>query len=462
MNAVTSLHSKSEKVYNGPVSTSSAQLNWVAILLCMLVYMPIITQMAVIGRENVETITYATLILVFIGYLLIGKKSKNTQGTFVLYFVCLALLLVNIVHFVSSSGLQVFLHDSHSFVASILILLIVSQFNDRNQIYIFKVLFNYMGAMFFVLLLLSAFESYSGVYFGMGAEAMEDLTVYAEDPLNVRFIGNAIYSDMSSMLGLDMFSFCFTMMVGQHNQGGAMLVFYNLIFLFAYYAKKETRYAILAGLLLLAVLLNTTRFAIAAIVITDFIFYVLVIKKWVHLQWEVKAIYVFSCVSFAALLVLFFSTQDLPEVLSYFQATNTDTMNGRSIIYASVAEHFLDQDIYHILIGNSGESLKSAIIAVLGVIRNFESFIISVYYGYGLAGIIIIFYALYFFLKQGKALIEPYSYFWYLIIFNVIAISVISGLLFSYHIYPIVVILCLYVLVKARQSANEGVHKQGY
>lgn len=452
-----------EKIYEGFSLKSRLQLMGVAIVICMAIYIPILSQITVFGRSNVETITYVTLILFFMCYLLIGKKSNNNQGAFVLYLLCLSFVLINFIHLLMGAGgeLQVFLYNSHSFVASILILLMVAQFNDSKQVYIFKILFGCISVIFLIQLALSAYESFIGEYFGAGAEALSDLTFYDADPLEARFIANTLYSNMSSMLGLDAFNFSFTMMLGQHNAGGSQLVFYNLVFLFAYYSNKKIQYAILAGLVIVAVLLNTTRYALASIVITDLIFYIFIIKRRVFRQGEVRNLVVLSVLIVSVALVLMLSNQDLTNAISFSEERNLDTLNGRLDIYDSVWQHLLEQDIAHMFLGNFGKEFTAVTISVLGVSRNFESLLIHVYYAYGFVGLIVLLYCLRLLVRQCNYLIEPYSYFLYLIVFNVIAISVISGLLFSYGIFTIVTILCLFVLAKSREyqgkiCATEG------
>ena len=58
-------------------------------------------------------------------------------------------------------------------------------------------------------------------------------------------------------------------LLDQHNFFGSMLVFYNLMFLICFHQTGKKIYIIFSGIVLLAVLANTTRFAIISILISD-------------------------------------------------------------------------------------------------------------------------------------------------------------------------------------------------
>lgn len=440
------------KMDKGFTLKSRLQLMGVAIVICMAIYIPIFSPMTEFGRNNVQSITYGTLILTFLCYLLNGKKSKNIKGTFALYLFCLSFVLINLIHFLVGGGdeLQTLLSNSHGFITAILIVLTVTQFKYSKQIYIFRILFGCISVMFLIQLALSAYESSLGVYIG-GAEFLNDLSVFAADSLKARFIGNVVYNNMSSMLGLDVFNFSFTMMVGQHNAGGSQLVFYNLVFLFAYYTNKKIKYLTLAGLVIVAVLLNTTRYALASILITDFAFYMLVLKPQYYSKGVVRKFVFLSALIISVSWAVISIAYDNKQAGLIAEKQQFDTLNGRVEVYVSVWKHFLDQDSYHILLGNFGKEFTEVTITVLGFFRDFESLLIYVYYSYGFIGLGIIFYCLLLFTKQASCLIKPYRYFLHLIIFNVIAISVISGQLFTYKTLPIVIVLYLFVLTKSRE-----------
>ncbi len=246
------------------------------------------------------------------------------------------------------------------------------------------------------------------------------------------------------MLGT-IFRHPFSGLIGQHNYLGTQLPFYNLIFLIRYLQKREGKYLVLLILALLAVVLNTSRFGLVAFLLT----YLGIALFTIKLSGNKGAVIIALSTLFLSFIVLM-----LPLLVEgwmhYFQYQNT--LAFRLARYPAFVRTFSLSRSVSIFLGNSVSEVSDLIIRSQVGIKSFENQLLSTLYNYGLVGLVVSIFWLIALFKQFLRLPRIWKNIGYMLIINMIAVSLISDLLFRYSIFPFVTLLYIYIRSKTKDS----------
>ncbi len=216
-------------------------------------------------------------------------------------------------------------------------------FRDTENIEIFNRLSLIIGGVFIIQLAYSFYESvFSDVYIVNSFDwngTFSDFD-YEGGLLNDRLQIEYFFQYLDLPIRL-----VFTGLLGQHNHWGTQLPFYNLIFIYQYYYSTtgRLRYLGLLGLVLLAAILNTSRFGILAIIITDIVFF----YYFTTINKRIKALFYFS---FGVLLLIF--AMDIYESISTYVSL-TNTFSTRQDTWSYLWPVIWDRSIFEILFGST-------------------------------------------------------------------------------------------------------------
>ena len=156
------------------------------------------------------------------------------------------------------------------FLGSLLIINLLKQKEILKE-FNYKLFFNkfsfYLGIFVIIQVLLSMYESVTGNYLVstkyLGSNETRDILI---------IFG---YS-LSNLLG---FRFLFGGIYFHHNVFGTVLLLYNFIFLIRYYESRKLIFLLFLTVVFIAVLGNTSRFAIFTIILTNLIIFYKIFKK---------------------------------------------------------------------------------------------------------------------------------------------------------------------------------------
>ena len=201
-----------------------------------------------------------------------------------------------------------------------------------------------------------------------------------------------------------------------------------------YYKTKKNYYLFLIILVFIAILLNTTRVAIFTILITDII-YVLFVKK--------RKTFSYHLISFSAVFLIAYLFSKLAvNFLQYFD--QTDTITGRIEWYTVFYKHIFTSE-FPLFIGYGRNELEQIMTNLRAY--NFESAFFSIMYANGIIGLSFFIIFLVKIITQGRGSSFINKYFNYLIVFNILGVSLTIGGVITFYAFQFVALIYIYNVI---------------
>ncbi len=375
-------------------------------------------------------------LLIYVSLIILLLLPKGDTDRYFLHkvallftFSILFMLLVTVLEVIHGTQFLLIIRQSLTYVIVIGIILFLSKYKKEALIKILERTFYFVGIMFILQFILSAYESMNNIFLVNDYNwALSGLYVTS---LDNRFILKIFDIDTGF---LRVFTHPFSGLLGQHNYWAVQLPFYNLIFLIMYHKTKMKYYLFLIILVFIAILLNTTRAGILIILMTD-IFYVLYLNK--------RKIFTYYAVSFLTILLLVYVIPQLAvNFFQYFQ--QTDTLTGRIESYSIFYWNIFTGD-FPILFGYG----SNQVIQIMNNLMeyNFESAFFTILYVNGLIGLALFMIFLVKIVTQGRKFSFINKYFSYLIVFNIVGISLtIQGVL-GFYAFQFVALVYIYNVI---------------
>ena len=423
------------------------------------IYGIIFSQISDIGRNNFLTVVVLVTLYVSLSFLLREFQSRPnlsfTEPYLKLFLIFMGITLVQVA--LGRATARDFLSMNYGFILAGVITLYLGTFPLVTRFAIFNRLTSLLAVGFVLQLALSIYESRLGHVIAAGQgwwlvneqtdtsflQAWAGDTLYRVDILQHRFIGNAIWPQMSRVLFGNL-TLPFSGMLGQHNYWGSELPFINLLFIMAYWSTRRRVYLVLLPLVFFAILMNTSRFGIAAIFVTDI---ALFLKLNPRRGFTIAA----GAITLGLAVLAWLSA----AIVSYFFAT--DTLTGRLATWPIFVDFFGNSDFVTYLFGFGprGAEEMGAILAGYSL----ENQLLLVLFNYGSVGALAILLFVRSFRKTYRRLSSFNRLMLSLIGINVVAVSILSDLVFHYSTLLFVVLLLLNMTWRAdlfRQRAKLG------
>lgn len=397
-------------------------------------YLPAALSITRVGFQRVVPIMALTILPLLVAAFLMKEKNANLVKatsplrSFNLFYIALVVLHLILLMSTVRLAAQWILGN----ILSIALISYFSRFDREEVIVLLERTFGVIAAVFLVQLSVSAYESYQGSYLEGGALWDEasgpNIGIEAEE-LETRIIFRLFTSELGF---LSQFTLPFSGLLGQHNYWGTQLPFYNLIFLYLFHVRRKRRWIILAALSLLAAILNTSRFGIIAILVSDVVLFL----------WETRGRWKFlKLVTVLVLAVPLWkmATAAVHSIDDYSQVFNT--LLYRFELYQRSWAYFESRDILNIVFGVGAESIAD--IARRGI-GSFESEFMSKMVLTGIVGLTLFLVFLFRMGFQSARMTNYPQVMGYLITFNIITVSLISNLVFVYSVVGVVTLLYVY------------------
>ncbi len=409
-----------------------------AFIVFAVIYIPLFGQLLDGFRVRSNTLSYIpVMILFFIFTFKALKRPINIKPYFIMVFFCLMFLGISLFNWaLGPDEFGAFLYSNFGFFLSLSLLVYMSTIDDINKPLFFNILFDMISIAFIIQFVLSAYESHLGYYIAYQFDWMNSIGFQG---LSNRFLLNVISLGIGKSIFGNTFILTFSGLLGQHNYWGTQLPFYNLIFVMVFLRRRKTKGFVLLLLVLLASLLNTSRFGLFAILFTDLAIALLSVKFLGDDSGRLKVL--------AMLLLLLLLAGSFPFLVEgwskYFQ--NQNTLILRTNNYPLFVKTFFLASPVNFFLGSSRSDITEQISKALGYTTSFENQILLIAYSYGLIGLGTAVYCFFSLLWQARR----YSYAWkiatYLLLFNILAVTVTSNLLFHFSSLPFIVLLYMYI-----------------
>lgn len=414
------------------------------------------SQLTEFGRNNVLAISGIigiTILFIFVvRYFSLGQHRSYPISLLLFVFSLCVIGLVRIflgfVPFRDSLGIHIGL------ILSGVIILYLSTFSQNSRIVIFDKLVNLLAIGFVVQLLLSIYESMRGEIIGVGIDwlvsgfSVADVIamggLYRVDILHERFIGNAIYPSLSQLLfsGLTV---PFSGMLGQHNYWGTQLPFLNLLFAIRYLETKDRTFLILLVLVLFSIVMNTSRFGLGAILLTDII---LIRMSYPRYRLKIN----FFMALFMGLVFFYLLGKYDDDEMQY----QTSTLFFRLDIWANLINLISNFSFVDYLFGINPEQLKAAVTFSLE-----NQFFYLIFY-WGVFGILFIVLLIYSMRPIYMRLPHLYKVMLLLVGVNAVFVSALANQLFEYSTITLVMLLLSYLIWRSGQSRENCIRSMVY
>lgn len=416
-----------------------------AFLFFFVIYAPLFGQMFLGFRENSKTVSYG---IVFLFLCALFFRALNHRFDIMPYWImvllCLCFIGIGIFHLVfGTDRVSDFLYQNYGYVLSLSLLAYLATFKDLGRQIILEKIFALVGIAFLFQFCISAYEASLGYYIAAQAEWLNSGTYTVT--LSNRFLLNVLSPNIGGLMFGNVFFHPLSGLLGQHNYWGTQLPFYNLIFLLMYLQKGERKYLVLLFFVCLAILLNTSRFGIAAILLTYLVTAIYIVKFSKFKRMLVVAI---SGLSLALLII--FSPILLERASQYFKSQ--DTLTYRLTRYPALAKTFTLSSIVSVLLGNSTSEVSDLISKSRVVNTSLEAQVLSTLYNQGVIGLGISIFCLVIFFVQVRKMPKFWRLAGYLLLLNIFCVSLISDLVFHYSSLVFVTLLYVYILIGLTQD----------
>lgn len=417
-----------------------------SLLILSAIYIPLFGCIHPIVRYNFKTVSYILIITIGFFYLhrsyFLKIKGLNNNSIFSEAFrpflvMNLCLIFLGALHvYTGKSTIPIYSGSLHGIFLSMAIIYYLSTFSDTDISVIFERIASFVVIAFIVQFFFSYYESVTGQIIAQGYDWLnEAIDYYTSQTMSRRLIFNVFGIDLASALSLKV---AFSGLLGQHNYWGTQLPFYNLIFWTQYFKNRERRYLLLLSLVLLASILNTSRFGIFAILATDiFLLNKFVVNKKHFLKISCLLLFISVLASYGDILSI--------RSKEYFDTTNT--LYGRIINYKLFLGNLFNRDIYEILFGSGTLGVERFMIRALGHITSFESQFFATLIGSGLTGLGFLIYFLAKIVKQSFGFPSINKELGILLVFNFVMVSLISNLAIHYSTYAFVTLIYVYIAI---------------
>ncbi|NQV18414.1 MAG: hypothetical protein HQ534_07725 [Armatimonadetes bacterium] len=407
------------------------------ILFLIVLYTPIFAGIFIAHNIKFTLLIYFTLVLLLFFIKLKPNRYFLREINPIVHFLIFFIILQTFQLFYKGGGLRELLRYSTVCFISITIILLLSSYKPEYTIKFLDKIFYFIGVIFIIQFVLSGYESINNIY-------LDKVHNWAL-PTDYASISNRW---LLQVIGIE-FDFLqyiihpFSGLLGQHNHWGAQLPFYNLIFLIMYYKTKSKYFLFLLVLVFIAVLLNTTRAAIFTIMATD-IFYIIIFAK------KKTRLYHLTISAFIAIL-LFYIVDIIQNFSIYFSKSNT--LEGRASYYPIFIEYIFSNKFPifwgHGLreMGTIGYKLQSLGGASGG---SLESGFFPLVFFNGYIGLFLYLIFLVRIVIQGKKFSRIHRYFSFLIVMNIIGISLTIGGVLTNYAFQFVTLIYIYNVVSDR------------
>lgn len=404
------------------------------------------SQLTDFGRNNVLAISgmFSSMILfvAVVRYFSLGQhRTFPIQPLLFVFFLCVigsVRVLIGLMPFRESLG------TNAGLILSGVIVLYLSTFSQNNRIVIFDKLVNLIALGFVVQLLLSIYESMSGEIIGAGigwlvtgysvADVIAQGGVYRVDILHERFIGNAIYPTLSQILFGGM-TLPFSGMLGQHNYWGTQLPFINLLFALRYMETKERYFLFLLALVLFSIVMNTSRFGLGAILLTD-----ILLLRMSYPRYRMEINFLIALLVGLAFFYMFGKHDNDVE-----QYQNVSTILFRVVIWASLINLISNFSFVNFLFGIDFAQLQDAVSLSLE-----NQFFYLIFY-WGLLGVLSVVILVYSMRPIYKRMHPLYKMVLQLVGVNAVLVSVLANQLFDYSTVTLIMLLLSYLIWRSEQ-----------
>jgi len=387
------------------------------------------------AKENFLTVKLVTII---VSYLYLQLSNKLTFGykqrKVLIYFLGFSILLL-FNFFLMNLNNRIFLNTISTYFVCTIIVFYFLSFNDEKVITIIKKIIIVIVYIFLFQFVGSIYESYVGRYLAFG-DIIELKEAY------VNWQNRLLIDKPLGFLNLISLNFPLSGFLGQHNNWGAQLPFYNLLVLKILSDTHRKKYLIISALILLAAFLNTSRFAIAAILITDIIFISKIYKRNIFLNGLI-------------IILLLSLILILPEIYSAivdnFYRANTFTYRVDN--YSAIANFYSRMTVQNIIVGYGLDNLEKTYILIMGFAGNFESEILMDFIAYGVLGLTVLFLFWYKLYAQF-AQFTSNKIFGFLLLLNILLVSITVNGISYYFVAPFVTLFYIYIL------SSENIHNK--
>lgn len=398
------------------------------------------SQLTEFGRNNILTISGTIGIAIFFVFFircfyLDTRCSYPTQPLLFLLFLCViggVRVTLGIVPFRDSLAIHIGL------ILAGVIILYLSTFPQKARVAIINNFVNLIAAGFVLQLLLSIYESMRGEIIGVGvdwlvagqsvADVIAAGDLYRVDILHERFIGNAVHPSLSQLLFSGL-TIPFSGLLGQHNYWGTQLPFLNLLFAMWYMETKNRYLLILLVLVLFSIVMNTSRFGLGAILLTDFI---LIRTSYPRYRYLMN---LFMALLVGLAFLYLFGKHDIDEI----EFQNVSTFLFRLVIWASLFIVISNFSLADFLFGIDPVQLKNT------VTYSLESQFFYLIFNWGVFGVFFVAILIYSLMQLYKRLHHLHRVMLLLVGVNAVFVSVLANQIFEYTTITIVMLILSYL-----------------
>lgn len=228
------------------------------------------------------------------------------------------------------------------------------------------------------------------------------------------------------------FQLVFTGLLGQHNHWGTQLPFYNLIFLYNYFQGNSKKfYFILICLVTFAIVFNTSRFGIIAVIVTDVFFLFLVSQ----MGKKIKKIILFL------ICFLFISNYNLVTENIERMYELSSSFRTRENTWVVIEREFYAGSLYNILFGSSADQISQMRQKL--VWEDFENLSYQILFEEGLIVFLIFIFILLKIIINAFKLSKLNKFTALFVVVNIIFVSAWSNVFFRYSSYLLAILTLL-------------------
>lgn len=422
-----------------------------ALIPFVLVALPMFTTAFNIQVGKFLAIPYGCVLLLLLVSMVRGRfRTRNLSAVkSLLVFEGVTLLLYVVQLVLGSSELNLFLFSALGIMFSVGLVVFFLTMSEEQALPTLRSFFVLTILLFFAQLAFSIQESHSGFYyFGdnswvnyLYANTLATRVIFAIFSANLPFL-NYLQLPLSGM-------------IGQWNHWGTMLPFYNLMVWALFAANRKRSVLFLLPIILLASILNTSRFGISAILVSDAVLYVGLLngRRWV----PIAVLALIIGVGVAEMTYL-------AARVNMYLSRGTNTLTPRIQDYELLIQHVRNMKFLSLLFGEGGQSATGTLFRVTGgVTQSFESQFFWELFVLGVPGLSVFLFLLYGTWRERLRHAHTTRLMIAVLVMNMVAVSLTSNLVFSAYIFPFVTVLFIYLGLqekgkpgKARAAESQG------
>ncbi|MDP1678354.1 MAG: hypothetical protein Q8L88_15965 [Bacteroidota bacterium] len=364
------------------------------------------------------------------------RIPRQTDNTVIRFFVwiCLIYIFMGFINLVRDGyGLLSFLGRHYSIPVALGIIAFFLRTNPTQRKAIELKFVYAMSVLFLVQLVFSIYESFYFSDFIVNSydwnTANKTLEYFPALELSDRLQIDFFFNQLNIP-----FQMTFSGMLGQHNHWGTQLPFYFLLFGYTYFAteRKNKYFLVLMGFVAVSSLLNTSRFGMIAIFVTGVFFFFILSTYSKNFK---------RFVGISVLAVLFFYINVIIENIIIYMAL-TDTFSTRIDTWDILGSIAFDRTILSTLFGSPFKELRLISQKLDWV--DYENLGFTLIFERGLPYALLFVSFLGVILKNAGKLKQPEKLMVWLLVTNMILVSLWSNVLFRFTSFGLVaVMLCI-------------------